>query len=114
MTEKERAIVIANRLLDEPGADPDSDLLLLSRQLLRALEEPIPPPEVSTQMLIDAGLNAFGLELFVESIAGKKDFKNFNPISCRYKGVKLTFEPDPSTWRDPLGNKLDAPKEAKP
>lgn len=33
-TETSRAIVLANRLLDEPYADPDDDLRVLSRQLL--------------------------------------------------------------------------------
>ena len=54
-------------------------------------------PEVTTQMLINAGLNAFGLELFCESIAGKKDVKTFSPISFRYRGVKVTMEPDPAS-----------------
>jgi hypothetical protein len=35
MTEKEQAIKLAERLLDEPNADPDDDLRVLSRQLLR-------------------------------------------------------------------------------
>lgn len=30
-------------------------------------------PEVTMQMLIDAGFNAFGLQLFAESVAGKTD-----------------------------------------
>lgn len=33
-----RAVGLANRLLDEPNADPDDDLRLLSRQLLRRQE----------------------------------------------------------------------------
>lgn len=55
------------------------------------------PIEVTTQMLIDVGLNAFGLELFAESIAGKKDVKTFDPISFRYKGVRVTISPDPES-----------------
>lgn len=38
MSEKEEAIALANRLMDEPNADPDDDLRVLSRQLLRAHE----------------------------------------------------------------------------
>lgn len=38
MNEKEEAIKLAHRLLDEPNADPDDDLRILSRQLLRARE----------------------------------------------------------------------------
>lgn len=64
------------------------------------------PIEVTTQMLIDAGLNAFGLELFAESIAGKKDVKDFKPITFRYKGVAVTIAPDPESWRDPSGRPL--------
>ena len=36
--EKQRAIVIANAVLDRPNADPDDDLAVLARQFLRALE----------------------------------------------------------------------------
>ena len=41
MTKDERvsAVELANRLLDEPNADPDDDLRVLSRQLLRRHEE---------------------------------------------------------------------------
>jgi hypothetical protein len=48
------------------------------------------------QNLIEAGFNAFGLQLFVESIAQvrerSKDPK-FKPISFRFRGLKITFEP---------------------
>jgi hypothetical protein len=37
-TEKQRAIRIANKVLDRPSGDPDDDLAVLSRQLLRALK----------------------------------------------------------------------------
>lgn len=50
-------------------------------------------PEVTMQQLIDAGLNAFGLQLFIESIANKKDAKSFSPLSFRYRGIKITLEP---------------------
>jgi hypothetical protein len=38
MTEKDEAIALAERVLDRPYADPDDDLAVLARQLLRALE----------------------------------------------------------------------------
>ena len=38
MTEKKHAIELANRVLDRPWGDPDDDLAVLARQLLRALE----------------------------------------------------------------------------
>lgn len=38
MSEKEIAILIANKALDLHNADPDDDLRTVSRQLLRALE----------------------------------------------------------------------------
>ena len=50
-------------------------------------------PEVSGQMLIDAGLNVFGLQLFLESVINKKDAETFNPLIFIYKGVKITLEP---------------------
>ena len=36
--ERQRAIELANKILDRPSGDPDDDLAVLSRQLLRALE----------------------------------------------------------------------------
>ena len=36
--EKDRAIILANEMLDRPWADPDDDLAVLARQFLRALE----------------------------------------------------------------------------
>lgn len=39
MSEKEEARVLANRILDRINGDPDDDLAILSRQLLRADEE---------------------------------------------------------------------------
>lgn len=38
MSEKDEAIILANKVLDRPNADPDDDLAILARQLLRALE----------------------------------------------------------------------------
>jgi len=47
------------------------------------------------QQLIDAGMNAFGLQLFVESIANKKDAESFGPLSFVYRGIRVTLEPEP-------------------
>ena len=38
MTEKTEALILAQRLLDEPNVDPDDDLRMLSRQLVRKAE----------------------------------------------------------------------------
>lgn len=38
MTEKQEAIAFANKVLNNASLDPDSDLSMLSRQFLRALE----------------------------------------------------------------------------
>jgi hypothetical protein len=38
MTEKDEAILLANKVLDRPYGDPDDDLAVLARQFLRALE----------------------------------------------------------------------------
>lgn len=54
-----------------------------------------PIPVVTMQMLIDAGFNAFGLQLFVESIADKKDAVGFKPFTFSYKGILVTLAPDP-------------------
>jgi hypothetical protein len=47
--ERDEAIVLANAILDRPNADPDDDLAVLARQLLRALERlgAYDQPEVS-------------------------------------------------------------------
>lgn len=38
MTEREYAVGVANAVLDQPWADPDSDIAVLARQFLQALE----------------------------------------------------------------------------
>ena len=38
MSEREEAIKLANKVLERPNGDPDDDLAMLSRQLLRATE----------------------------------------------------------------------------
>lgn len=38
MTEYDEAVLLANRVLDRPNADPDDDLAMLSRQFLRQAE----------------------------------------------------------------------------
>lgn len=38
MTERQEALRLANRVLDRMNADPDDDLAILSRQLLRIVE----------------------------------------------------------------------------
>lgn len=43
VSEREQAIVLANKILDRPSHDPDDDLAVLSRQFLRALEKPVAP-----------------------------------------------------------------------
>jgi hypothetical protein len=39
MNELDAAIVLAHRVLDEPGRDPDDDLSMMSRLFLRRLEQ---------------------------------------------------------------------------
>jgi hypothetical protein len=59
--------------------------------------QPVPaagPPEVSMQQLIDAGLNAFALQLFAESVAGKDGAKTFTPFSFIFRNIKITLEPN--------------------
>lgn len=50
-------------------------------------------PAVTMQQIIDAGLNAFGLQLFAESVAGKNDATTFTPFSFIFRGIKITLEP---------------------
>ena len=51
-------------------------------------------PEVTMQQLIDAGFNAFGLQLFAESVAGKTDAKTFEPFTFKFRNIKVTLAPD--------------------
>ena len=39
MTEQEEVEILANKILDRINADPDDDLAMLSRQLLRRVEQ---------------------------------------------------------------------------
>lgn len=39
MSEIAEALLLANKLLDEPNADPDSDLMILSRHLIRKTDQ---------------------------------------------------------------------------
>jgi len=45
MAEADYAIVLANKILDRISADPDDDLAILARQLLRTREQLRLPPE---------------------------------------------------------------------
>lgn len=38
MSEKEQAVILANKVLENASLDPDSDLSMMCRQLLCALE----------------------------------------------------------------------------
>lgn len=51
-------------------------------------------PEVTMQDLFSAGLNAFGLQLFVESIAEMHDAATFKPITFKFRGIRITMQPD--------------------
>lgn len=55
---------------------------------------PVAVPEVTMQQLIDAHLNAFGLQLFAESVAQGVDGKTFKPFAFKFRGIKITLEPD--------------------
>ncbi len=60
MSEQKRAYKLADKLLDEPYCDPDDDLRVLSRQLLRhreainLLKQELVEPYDSTKDLINA------------------------------------------------------------
>lgn len=51
-------------------------------------------PELEIQQIIDVGLNAFGLQLFAESVAGKTDAKTFQPFFFKFRNIKITLQPD--------------------
>lgn len=51
-------------------------------------------PEVTMQMLIDVGFNAFGLQLFAESVANTAGKQTFEPFTFKFRNIKITFETD--------------------
>jgi hypothetical protein len=55
-------------------------------------------PKVTMQMLIDVGLNAFGLQLFCESFAGRLNPEKPDaglPFSFSFRGLRFTVEREP-------------------
>ena len=55
-------------------------------------------PKVTMQMLFDAGFNAFGLQLFVESFANRlqpEDKWAGLPFSFSFRGLRFTVEREP-------------------
>jgi hypothetical protein len=60
-------------------------------------------PKVTMQMLLDAGFNAFGLQLFAESFAGKINPDKPDaglPFSFSFKGLRFTVEREPGEQID--------------
>ena len=56
MPEREDAIRLANKILDDASRDPDDDLSMLSRQFLRALEgNVVLVPSEPTAAMVSAG-----------------------------------------------------------
>ena len=49
-------------------------------------------PEVTMQQLIDAGFNAFGLQLFAESIAHTAGTDTFQPFTFIFRNIRITLE----------------------
>jgi hypothetical protein len=58
VTETEQAIILANKVLDRVNGDPDDDLAVLARQLLRALERPLAAVEIYSAATSLARINA--------------------------------------------------------
>ncbi len=57
-----------------------------------------PVPLVTMQMLLDAGFNAFGLQLFAESFSGKINPQQPDaglPFSFSFRGLRFTIEREP-------------------
>lgn len=50
-------------------------------------------PVVTRQHILQAGLNVFGLDLFIESVAGKVEAKTFAPFTFRHRGIEITLKP---------------------
>ena len=59
----------------------------------RTMADPV--PHVTMQMLVDAGLNAFGLQLFAESFAEKVTPDAILPFSFAFCGLRFTVEREP-------------------
>ena len=52
-------------------------------------------PKVTMQMLIDAGFNAFGLQLFCESFANRAGKDEFTPFTFSFRGLRFTVVREP-------------------
>ena len=82
--------------MDREKTKPTSDKKpppLLKKLELDEMKRVIEIPEISLQKMIDAGMNGFGLLLFMKSIKDKKDSATFKPFSFIYKDVKVTLAP---------------------
>lgn len=53
-----------------------------------------PVADLSSQEILAAGMNVFGLQLFVDSLARKKDAGTFEPFSFIYRKIKVTLAPE--------------------
>lgn len=51
-------------------------------------------PVVTRKQIHDAGLNIWGLDLFIESVAGKKDAKTFDAFTFIHRGIRITLAPE--------------------
>ena len=64
-------------------------------------EEAVNVPKVTMQMLLDAGFNAFGLQLFCESFADRikpeDQWASLMPegFSFSFRGLRFTVQPEP-------------------
>ena len=62
-------------------------------------------PKVTMQMLLDVGLNAFGLQQFAESFAGRINPEKADgglPFSFSFRGLRFTVEQEPGEEIDTL------------
>lgn len=72
-SEYEDTILLANRVLDRPGGDPDDDLAMLARQFLRAVELTGPLRAELMDALTTVGLIEDHGEDFVEMYKMRTD-----------------------------------------
>jgi hypothetical protein len=101
-------VVTGNLLLSTEDGQRVTNLIVFEPQVLVALgdylgknlslpqqskDQPNPIPTVTMQQILDGGFNAFGLQLFAESVAGKKDAKTFKPFAFNFRNIKITLEP---------------------
>ena len=101
-TEKDSAILMANRALDVPNADPDDDLRTISRQFLRAMERLKASQELNRELLPLAHKAKYFIQCILDYIPNHDNRAEFEEVCDLIKRAEfqLNQQPDNKTTDD--------------